>query len=54
MKTFVLLYPPPAKAKWKQGNPPCFPPVPLLPLFHFEGEGTATHTLTFVEDDLFI
>ena len=31
----------------------CFPPVPLL-LFHFEGEGTATCRLTFVEDDLFI
>ena len=32
----------------------CFPLVPLLLLFHFEGEGTATRTLTFVEDDLFI
>ena len=31
----------------------CFPPVPLL-LFHFEGEGTATCRLIFVEDDSFI
>ena len=45
---------PPPRRNGSKGTLLCFPPVPLLVLFHFEGEGTATCRLTFVEDDLFI